>query len=281
MKFSLKKLFSRKSKKQKAEAQPAAAETSAAAPAPEPVPAPEPEQPKAPAPDPLARFKEPEGYYLLNLNVSVQNKSPDGKYLHMISNRDTDFLLAIVGNQYLPSVKMIATEVENFLYKDIGFDVGHTYFKRKDANFFFDGYDQILGLPPGDGFQLVLVPEGSDWKPQFAPPPMRAIPGTSTVFQHPATLLPQFQPAVIYPIMFVNGFDISQPVSPQIPGAQPKPAEKAAETAAETATQQFNGVTMPPVTPPMQKPEAAKEEKPASDAAATPAAAPPPPPPKM
>lgn len=259
MKFSLKGLFNRKKKKEEAASQPAVAETPAPA---EPPVAPKQEAPHRPSRlAELDRYKQPEGYYLINLNVKVPGAF-GGQHMHMIESPETGFLLALTDPRYLVGCKTVAMEVEEHLNRVYQLDIGHVYYKRKDADFFFDGYDELLGLPPGDGFQLVLIPEGSDLKP-FCPPPLYAIPGTGTVYQHPATLLPQFQPAVTYPIIMVNGYDISKPVLPEIPGAQP-----IAEQIAANATE----LTKP-------KPVEAKEElKPADKAeTATPAAAPPPP----
>ena len=247
----IRKIFSKKSRKQEAGA-------TATAPAPVVVEAPAPVAPEPPkvqaAPanrmDELAKFRTPEGNYLLDLNVGIINRH-QGQTLQMVKNKETGFQLALASTQYLTSVKSVATHVEDYLQKTYGFDVGHTFYKRKDANFHFDGYDELLGLPPGDGFQILLVPEGSNWTPPFSPPPMYAIPGTGTVLQHPATLLPQFQPQVRYPIMFVNGMDVLTPTLPHIGGVAPRETVKPEE----------------------KKPE----EKPAADAVAQPAAAPPPP----
>ena len=245
----IRKLFSRKSRKQKAAA-PAPATVEAA-----PAPAPAPEPPKATKPVPdrtaeLAPYKTAEGNYLIDLEVAIMGKN-DGRYIHMLTSRQTGFQLMLVTPQYLSGVKAVATQAEDYMHKTFGLDVGYVFFRRKDANYHFDGYDELLDLPPGDGFQLLLATEGSDWRPKFAPPPMYALPATGTVLQHPATLLPQFQPQVRYPIMFVNGMDILTPSLPAMPVA-PKPEEK--------------------------KPE----EKPAEEAVAQPAAAPPPPsPPKI
>ena len=241
----IKKLFSRKSRKQNAKT-PAPAAVEAA-----PAPAPIPEPPKAkPVPDrtaELAPFRTAEGNYLLDLNVGILTRN-NGQYVHMIANPETEFQLMLVAPQYLSSVKAVATQVEDHIHQTYGLDVGHVFYKRKDANFHFDGADELLGLPPGDGFQILLVPQGSNWRPQFAPPPMFAIPGTGTVLQHPATLLPQFQPQVAYPIMFVNGMDILTPTLPEIPKApQPeakKPEEKPAEAVAQPAA------AAPPPSPP-------------------------------
>ncbi|MEZ0224716.1 MAG: hypothetical protein ACAH83_09200 [Alphaproteobacteria bacterium] len=259
MKFSLKNLFKRKSKKEQA-APPPAAEASA--------PAETPAAPKQEAPwrpsrlTELERFKQPEGYYLIDLKVGVPGAF-GGQHMHMIDSPETGFLLALSDPRYLAGCKTVAMEVEEYLNRVYQLDVGHVYYKRRDANFFFDGYDELLGLPPGDGFQLALVPEGTDWKP-FCPPPLYAIPGTGTVYQHPATLLPQFQPAVTYPIIMVNGYDVLSPVLPEIPQAKP-----VAELAAVNASD-------------ITKPKPQEEPKPAEAKAetATPAAAPPPPKPQ-
>lgn len=259
MKFSLRNLFKRKSKKEEA-AQPPAAEAAAPAEAPPP---PKPEAPKRPSRlAELETYKQPEGYYLLNLNVGVPGTF-GGQHMHMITSPETGFQLALADPRYLAGCKTVAMQVEEFLDRVYQLDAGHVYYKRKDANFFFDGYDELLGLPPGDGFQLVIVPEGSDWKP-FCPPPLYAIPGTGTVYQHPATLLPQFQPAVNYPIIIVNGYDIGTPTLPEIPQAKPV-AEQAAANASD-----------------ITKPKPQDEPKPAADKAetASPAAAPPPPKPQ-
>jgi hypothetical protein len=258
MKFSLRNLFKRKSKKEQA-APPQAAETSA----PTETPVTPQETPKRPSRlAELERYKQPEGYYLLDLKVGVPGAF-GGQYMHMIDSPETDFKVALSDPRYLAGCKTVAMQVEEFLDRAYQLDVGHVYYKRKDANFFFDGYDELLGLPPGDGFQLVLVPEGTDWKP-FCPPPLYAIPGTGTVYQHPATLLPQFQPAVTYPIIMVNGYDVLTPLLPEIPQAKP-----VVEQAAANATD-------------ITKPKPPEEPKPAADKAetATPAAAPPPPKPQ-
>lgn len=243
----LKKLFSRKSAKPEAETPAPAAVVETPAPTPEPV------KERAPPRNRMGELsmrQTAEGNYLLDLDVKILGQH-NGNTLHMISNRDTGFQLALLTPQYLSGVKTVSTHAEDHMYNTFGFDVGHVFFKRKDANFHFDGYDELLGLPPGDGFQLLLVPEGSNWRPPYAPPCRYAIPGTGTVLQHPVTLLPQFQPQVVYPIMFVNGMDMLTPQLPKMAVAQPE----------------------------QKKPEQKKpEEKPAGDAVATPAAAPPPPP---
>ncbi|TAL27089.1 MAG: hypothetical protein EPN97_18190 [Alphaproteobacteria bacterium] len=257
MKFSLKNLFRRKGKKEEAPP-PAAPETAAPAPVKE-------EPPKRPSRlGELDLYKEPEGYYLINLNVGVP-ANVNGHYMHIMKSPETGFMLADSDPRYLAGCKTVAMQVEEFMERVYQLDVGHVYYKRKDANFFFDGYDELLGLPPGDGFQMVLVPEGSEWKPSFCPPPLYAIPGTGTVYQHPATLLPQFQPAVNYPIIMVNGYDITQPVLPEIPGAQPI-AEQVAANASD-----------------LTKPKAAATEEPKPEGKTetpAPAAAPPPPKPQ-
>lgn len=259
MKFSLRNLFKRKSKKEEVAPPPAVAETGPV----EPPPVVKDEAPTRPSRlAELDRYRQPEGYYLLDLKVGVPG-AYGGHHMHMIENPETGFLLAVTDPRYLAGCKTVAVQVEEYLNRVYQLDVGHVYYKRKDANFFFDGYDELLGLPPGDGFQLVLVPEGHDWKP-FCPPPLYAIPGTGTVYQHPATLLPQFQPAVNYPIIMVNGYDITQPVLPDIPKAHPV-AEQAAANAGD--------VTKP-------KPVEAKEEPKPEGKTETPAPGAAPPPPK-
>jgi hypothetical protein len=243
----IRKLFSKKSRKQKIETPAPAAVEAAPAPAPAPVA----ETPKAkPVPDrthELAPYKTAEGNYLIDLDVTILGKN-NGQFVHMLTSHQTEFQLALVTPQYLSGVKAVATQVEEHMHKTFGLDVGHVFFKRMDANFYFDGYDELLGLPPGNGFQLVLVPEGSNWRPQFAPPPLHAIPGTGTVLQHPVTLLPQFQPQVVYPIMFVNGMDILTPTLPAMPRA-PKPEEQKPEEKTAEA------VAMPAAAPPPSPPK--------------------------
>jgi hypothetical protein len=236
----IKRIFSRKSRKAEAETPaPAVAE---AAPAPEPV------KPKEPDPrlKRLDTVRTPEGNYLLDLDVAVMEKK-DGQYAHIIANRETSFHLVLMGPQFLSGVKKVATEVEDHLNKFYGLEAGHIYYKRRDANFHFDGADERLGLPPGNGFQILFVPEGSNWRPEYSPPPARAIPNTGTVLQHPATLLPQFAPQVNVPIMFVNGLDVLTPQLPAMPKTtqiEKKPEEPAQEPVAQPAA------APPPPSPP-------------------------------
>lgn len=209
----IKKIFSRKSRKNETAA-PAALQAVEPAPAPAPLLTPAPPRDRTKE---LAQFRQPQGYYLLDLNIQPPGKQGgDGTVLHMMNSRDTDFMLALVNQQPLAGCKQIAMQVEEYLHRRYGLDAGHVYFKRKDAEFYFDGYDELIGLPPGDGFKLVIVPESTSWQPPYCPPARNAIPNTGTVLQHPVTLLPQFQPQVNYRIMYVNGYNIIEPELPRI-----------------------------------------------------------------
>src|SRR3569832_605252 len=103
----IKRIFSRKSRKAKTAAL-VVVVVVAVAPAPEPVVL----SPRAPRDrtNELARFKEPQGYYLLDLNLQPPGRQgPDGNIMHMMNSRDTtDFMLALVNQQPLADCKSIA-----------------------------------------------------------------------------------------------------------------------------------------------------------------------------
>ncbi|HYD19424.1 MAG TPA: hypothetical protein VEF76_13190 [Patescibacteria group bacterium] len=180
----LKNLFTRKSKKA-AQPAPAAFETAVA---PEPVI----EAPKQPSLQEkrlprLNAFKSENGVYTLGLDIQRPVSGVMGdKTMVMVNNREADIYLMLVGNSPLAGARHVANAIEEHMIKHFGLDVGKTYFKMKNENFYIDGYDAFTGLPPGGQYQVVLVPEGNNWKPPVMVPPARkALPESSPLLSAP------------------------------------------------------------------------------------------------
>jgi hypothetical protein len=187
MKFipdGIRKMFKGKSKKDGETA-------SAAAPAPEPA-APDVKDWKPPnRTSELALLKTKDGVYEVSLDIQIPNAPVNGQFIHMCKSNDADFQLALIGPSPLSQAKTVATGIENAFYKEYGLDVAKTYFKRIDAEFYIDGYCEFTGLPPGNGFKMVLVPEGSTWEPPAGTvmPALTAQPGSNVVLQHPLAMI--------------------------------------------------------------------------------------------
>ena len=91
-----------------------------------------------------------------------------------------------VANAPLAGTRDLANAIENHMIKHLGLDVGKTYFKMKNENFYIDGYDAFTGLPAGSSYQMVLVPEGNNWRPPVMVPPARkAVPESSSLLSKP------------------------------------------------------------------------------------------------
>jgi hypothetical protein len=226
----LKRIFSRKSRKAETPA-PAAAET-ALPPAAEPQPAKKYTIQDARRAE-LERYKTPEGNFLLDLDISIPGGAYKGQLVHMIRSYQSDFLLALVGPSPFSQCKTVAMAVEEHMDRAFGFDVGKVYFKHKDGDFWIDGYDQIVGLPPGGDFRIVLVPEGSDWRPEIVMPAQYPIPGTNTVLQHPATLTEPYMPP--WQLLMINGFNVREPQLPDFSVLPPRTEKLKEETPAQPA----------------------------------------------
>jgi hypothetical protein len=187
MKFipdSIRKMFKGKSAKDGETAAPTVA----------PAPAPEPEVPAWTPPNrtsELALLKTKDGIYEMSLDIQIPNTPVNGQFVHMCKSNDADFQLALIGPSPLSQAKTVATGVENAMFKEYGLDVAKTYFKRIDAEFYIDGYCEFTGLPPGNGFKLVLVPEGNSWEPPAGTvmPALTAQPGSNVVLQHPLAMI--------------------------------------------------------------------------------------------
>lgn len=181
----LKDLFTRKSKK---DASPAPASVETAVATPEPVV----EAPKEPSVQEkrlsrLNLFKSEEGVYTFNLDITQPSGVLGDKTMLMVSNRDTDLFVAMIGHSPLAGTRDLANAIENHMIKHLGLDVGKTYFKMKNENFYIDGYDAFTGLPAGSSYQMVLVPEGNNWRPPVMVPPARkAVPESSSLLSKPA-----------------------------------------------------------------------------------------------
>jgi hypothetical protein len=244
MKFipdSIRRLFSRKSRKDKKAAP--AVEAPAETPKVEEAPKPEPyiNKYKAMRREELARFRTPDGPYVFSLEIDVPGRiSPEGGQLvHMIRGRDADFLLALIGPSGFSQNKSVAMQIEEHMFRSFDIDIGKVWFMRtgdpiqdekgrttgKNPDFYMDGYDEMAGLPPGREFKMVLVPEDCDWQPDgIILPTHYRIPGTNTVTQHPAVLL---QPYITpWKLININGYDVAEPRLPEIPGAQAEPVKK-------------------------------------------------------
>lgn len=198
---SIKNLFNKMFRRDKAAAQPAPAsmETAVAVPTAE-------EQAKIAFEKAAARkaeyqaqrlaslniFKSQEGVYTLNMDISAPSVGPKdtafgGQNMVMVTSRDADFYLVLIGNTPLAGTKALATSIENHMIDKFGLDVGKVYFKMKNENFYIDGYDQFTGLPSGGQYQIVLVPEDVQWKPPtYVPPARPALPESCPLISMPA-----------------------------------------------------------------------------------------------
>ena len=203
----LKDLFTRKSKKD-AVATPASVETAVATP--EPVV----EAPKQPTLQEkrlqrLTTYKSEEGVYTFNIDITQPNGVMGDKTMLMVSNRDTDLFVAMIGHSPLAGTRDLANAIEEHMIKHLGLDVGKTYFKMKNENFYIDGYDAFTGLPAGSSYQMVLVPEGNNWRPPVMVPAARkAVPDTCPLLSKP-TLPPWLQQKLS------NGNKPKPPVAPK------------------------------------------------------------------
>lgn len=139
----------------------------------------------------LALLKNEAGFYEISLDILIPNNPVNGQFVHMCKSNDVEFSLALIGPSPLSQAKTVATGIENAFYKQYGLDVAKTYFKRFDADFYIDGYCEFTGLPPGNGFKMILVPEGSTWEPPAGTvmPALTAQPGSSVVLQHPLAMI--------------------------------------------------------------------------------------------
>ncbi|MEZ0262637.1 MAG: hypothetical protein ACAH80_16650 [Alphaproteobacteria bacterium] len=139
----------------------------------------------------LAPLKNEAGFYEISLDIQIPNTPVNGQFVHMCKSNDVEFSLALIGPSPLSQAKTVATGIENAFYKQYGLDVGKTYFKRFDAPFYIDGYCEFTGLPPGNGFKMILVPEGSTWEPPAGTvmPALTAQPGSNVVLQHPLAMI--------------------------------------------------------------------------------------------
>jgi hypothetical protein len=187
----------------------------------------------------LSTYKTKDGVYEMNLEIIIPNAPINGQFVHMCKSRDNDFQFALIGPSPLSQAKTVATAIENEMFKQYGLDVGKTYFKRFDAEFYIDGYCEFTGLPPGDGFKMILVPEGSTWEPPAGTvmPALTAQAGSNVVLQHPLAMIEwhqQMQQQYIEEMRRrqQTGFESSPLPGPATTVEQPK-EEKAVAAATE------------------------------------------------
>lgn len=138
----------------------------------------------------IEHLRSDEGVYSLDLDIGYTGIDGHGKKMLMISNQDARFTRIFSGHRTLASTKALAMELEEHMREEYGVKAGHVYFKLKDQKFFIHANDDFLGLPPGQPYQAVIVPEGVKWKPPvFVPGARKAAAGTSPMLE-PPTLPP-------------------------------------------------------------------------------------------
>ena len=120
------------------------------------------------------------------MNIAYPSATANG-LLVTASSRDADFYVMLMGNTPLAGTKSLATAVENHMKTNFDIATAKIYFKMKNENFDIDGQDAFTGLPSGDTYQIVVVPQGVKWKPPiFVPAPRKALDESCPLLSMPA-----------------------------------------------------------------------------------------------
>lgn len=192
----IKNLFTRKSKKAQKEAiaVPAAAAAEAAAPAPDEAKIRQAAEKRRARQEKklesLARSKTGDGIYALDLDIGQPSPAYDGRTMVMVSSREADYYRAFIGSGALAGGNRVAQDLKEFLKEECGLDSGKAYLRLKNEKFYLHAEDEYIGLPPGDAYQILIVPEGVKWKPPVYVPARRAAPAGSDPLLQPPLLPP-------------------------------------------------------------------------------------------
>lgn len=130
--------------------------------------------------DELKPFLQEEGYYLFNLEIE---RSGDA-----LTVKDSD-MRGFHPSCTAPKVDLMPvhalTQSINFsAIMNFDLESARVFFKKKGANLFIDGMDETIGLPVGDGYQIVLIPQTCGWTPPAAQP-QKTAPGICGLLQPP------------------------------------------------------------------------------------------------
>ena len=138
----------------------------------------------------IEHLRSEDGVYSIDLNIGYTGVDGQGKKMLMITNQDARFTRIFSGHRTLASMKALAMELEEHMREEFGVKTGRMYFKLKDQKFYLHSNDDFIGLPPGQPYQAVIVPEGVAWKPPvFVPGARKAAAGASPMLE-PPTLPP-------------------------------------------------------------------------------------------
>lgn len=131
----------------------------------------------------LARFKNAEGHYQFGLEISQPDKTK-GRNLFLVTSREADLYLALITAQPLAGISTMASSFKETLEKNTGLKNPGVFFRLRGSDYYIDGRDEFLALPPGPSFQLVIVPEGCEKQPP-APLPRKAPPESCALLRLP------------------------------------------------------------------------------------------------
>lgn len=135
----------------------------------------------------LESARSSDGTYTFNLDISRQGSTRFDNHMVMVNSRQADAYLLLTGPSVLAGVKSLADKLEAHLKDTAGIEAARTYIKMKGEKFYIDAKDEYIGLPPGDLYQVVVVPKGVNWKPPvYVPAPRKAPPETCPMIGMPA-----------------------------------------------------------------------------------------------
>lgn len=138
----------------------------------------------------LDQFKSDKGVYTFELDISRPAPTA-GQMTMMITSHDAELYMTFTGNASLAVAKTLGNTIENHLKKNFDIGAKKIYFKMKDENFYVDALDAFTGLPSGNTYQIVVVPENVKWKPPvYVPPPRKALAESCPIISPPP--LPQY-----------------------------------------------------------------------------------------
>jgi len=133
----------------------------------------------------MGKYKKPEGFYQFNLDISQPGGDKPARKMFMITSREADLYLALITAQPLAGLNAMASSFRETLEKNTGMKAEKIYFRLKGSSHHIDAEDDFLGLPATPQFQLVVVPEGSAWRPENVSIPRKTPKETSALLRTP------------------------------------------------------------------------------------------------
>lgn len=124
----------------------------------------------------LESSRSSDGVYTFNLDISRQGSTRFDNHMVMVNSRQADAYLLLTGPSVLAGVKSLADAMESHLKETAGIEAARVFIKMKGEKFYIDAKDEYIGLPPGDLYQVVVVPKGVNWKPPVYVPSARKAP---------------------------------------------------------------------------------------------------------